>query len=289
MTESFRSFISAADSSENDVAVIAIPLFENDDIFKKIPEEEKIMAARSEHREPSSSTEKTETSTSFFFLPTLSTNRRDQHKVAPPPVEIVTEDAVSSLNIRYSTIQRGPQQDNSKTSQNISTATTTTTTTISTTTTTSTTTTASTTTASTTTTTISTTTTLGDVSDTISEESFMEVTKIFVSTTTESQQVDVIEEKEVIPPTTPGEDDITNTEATLILSSPAITKDEATEVTTKAIDAAEITTDNKERDEESKSDVNPKTDLNEVLTDQLRDAVKRGLTKEVDSYSRYTQ
>ena len=86
-------------------------------------------------------------------------------------------------------------------------------------------------------------------------------------------------------PTTPGEDDITNTEATLILSSPAITKDEATEVTTKAIDAAEITTDNKERDEESKSDVNPKTDLNEVLTDQLRDAVKRGLTKEVDSYS----
>ena len=126
------------------------------------------------------------------------------------------------------------------------------------------------------------------MSDTISEESFMEVTKIFVSTTTESQQVDVIEEKEVIPLTTPGEDDITNTEATLT-SSPAITKDDATEVTTKAIDAAEITTDNKERDEESKSDVNPKTDLNEVLTDQLRDAVKRGLTKEVDSYSRYTQ
>ena len=274
MTESFRSFISAADSSENDVAVIAIPLFENDDIFKKIPEEEKIMAARSEHREPSSSTEKTETSTSFFFLPTLSTNRRDQHKVAPPPVEIVTEDAVSSLNIRYSTIQRGPQQDNSKTAQNISTATTTTTT-------------ISTTTISTTTTSttiVSTTTTLSDVSDTISEESFMEVTKIFVSTTTESQQVDVIEEKEVIPLTTPGEDDITNTEATLT-SPPAITKDDATEVTTKAIDAAEITTDNKERDEESKSDVNPKTDLNEVLTDQLRDAVKRGLTKEVDSYS----
>ena len=239
------------------------------------------MAARSEHMEPSSSTEKTETSTSFFFLPTLSTNRRDQHKVAPPPVEIVTEDAVSSLNIRYSTIQRGPQQDNSKTSQNISTATTTTTT-ISTTTTTSTTTTASTTTASTTTTTISTTTTLGDVSDTISEESFMEVTKIFVSTTTESQQVDDVEEKEVIPLTTPGEDDITNTEATLT-SAPA--KNEATEVTTKAIDATQITTDNKERDEESKSDVNPKTDLNEVLTDQLRDAVKRGLTKEVDSYS----
>ena len=88
MTESFRSFISAADSSENDVAVIAIPLFENDDIFKKIPEEENIVEARSEHRKPSSSTEKTETSTSFFFLPTLSTNRRDQHKVAPPPGEI---------------------------------------------------------------------------------------------------------------------------------------------------------------------------------------------------------
>ena len=47
-------------------------------------------------------------------------------------------------------------------------------------------------------------------------------------------------------------------------------------------EAIEDTTDKKERDEESESDVNSKTDLNEVLTDQLRDAVKRGLTKEVD-------
>ena len=267
MTESFRSFISAADSSENDVAVIAIPLFENDDIFKKIPEEENIVEARSEHRKPSSSTEKTETSTSFFFLPTLSTNRRDQHKVG----EIVTEDAVSSLNIRYSTIQRGPQQDYSKTSSQNTSATTTT---------------ATTTTATTSTTkTITTTATPGNVSDTISEESFMDVTKILVSTTTESQNVDVVEEKEVIILTTLGEDDIANTEATLT-SPPAITKDEVTEVTTKAIkEAIEDTTDKKERGEESESDVNSKTDLNEVLTDQLRDAVKRGLTKEVDIYS----
>ena len=270
MTESFRSFISAADSSENDVAVIAIPLFENDDIFKKIPEVENIVEARSEHRKPSSSTEKTETSTSFFFLPTLSTNRRDQHKVG----EIVTEDVVSSLNIRYSTIQRGPQQDYSKTSsQNTSAAATTTTTTTTTATSTS------------TTKTITTTATPGNVSDTISEESFMGVSKILVSTTTESQNVDVVEEKEVIILTTTGEDDITNTEG-ILTSSPASTKDEVPEVTTKAIkEAIEETTDKKERDEESESDVNSKMDLNEVLTDQLRDAVKRGLTKEVDIYS----
>ena len=274
MTESFRSSISAADSAENDVAVIAIPLFENDDIFKKIPEDEKIMEARSEHRKPSSSTEKTETSTSFFFLPTLSTNRRDQHKVG----EIVMEDAVSSLNIRYSTIQRGPQQDYSKTSsQNTSAATTATATT--------TTTTTITTATTSTTKTITTTATPGNVSDTISEESFMDVSKILVSTTTESQNVDVVEEKEVIILTTTGEDDITNTEG-ILTSSPASTKDEVPEVTTKAIkEAIEDTTDKKERDEESESDVNSKTDLNEVLTDQLRDAVKRGLTKEVDIYS----
>ena len=282
MTESFRSFISAADSSENDVAVIAIPLFENDDIFKKIPEVENIVEARSEHRKPSSSTEKTETSTSFFFLPTLSTNRRDQHKVG----EIVTEDAVSSLNIRYSTIQRGPQQDYSKTSsQNTSATATTTTTTTSTTTATTTTTTTTTATSTSTTKTITTTATPGNVSDTISEESFMGVSKILVSTTTESQNVDVVEEKEVIILTTTGEDDITNTEG-ILTSSPASTKDEVTEVTTKAIkEAIEDTTDKKERDEESESDVNSKMDLNEVLTDQLRDAVKRGLTKEVDIYS----
>ena len=266
MTESFRSFISAAESSENDVAVIAIPLFENDDIFKKIPEEENIVEARSEHRKPSSSTEKTETSTNFFFLPTLSTNRRDQHKF----VEIVTENAVSSLNIRYSTIQRGPQQDYSKTSsQNTSAAATTTTAAATT----------------STTKTITTTATPGNVSDTISEESFMGVSKILVSTTTESQNVDVVEEKEVIILTTTGEDDITNTEG-ILTSSPASTKDEVPEVTTKAIkEAIEETTDKKERDEESESDVNSKMDLNEVLTDQLRDAVKRGLTKEVDIYS----